>query len=217
MRLSTVQPIRAGGVIIRDLRAYHGGTPNLSENVRAIPVPTPPTPPLSLLKYRAHPLLLFGKARHLSVMRCVQHFWCSLLRDGGSNRMWSSMPPGFGTKGGCSGPCPSSNVSVYAVYISIYRWHSTMLVPVRERCILQINGALCSLVRYLGLPRQSTCTYSPCDVSIAIMQYSKCTGLDHSRWCYTLAGSELSEVRVRRSLTRRQESMVTSLSAVSSP
>lgn len=37
MRLSTVQPLGAGGVIIRDLRAYHGGTPNLSETVRAIP------------------------------------------------------------------------------------------------------------------------------------------------------------------------------------
>ena len=37
MKLSTVFPLNAGGVIIRDLRAWHGGTPNLSEEVRAIP------------------------------------------------------------------------------------------------------------------------------------------------------------------------------------
>jgi len=37
MRLSTVCPAPAGAVQIRDVRAWHGGTPNLSEEMRAIP------------------------------------------------------------------------------------------------------------------------------------------------------------------------------------
>ncbi len=37
MRLSTVCTVPAGSVQIRDVRAWHGGTPNLSDHVRAIP------------------------------------------------------------------------------------------------------------------------------------------------------------------------------------
>lgn len=37
MRLSTVCPAPAGSAMIRDVRAWHGGTPNLSEETRAIP------------------------------------------------------------------------------------------------------------------------------------------------------------------------------------
>ena len=37
MRLSTVCPAPAGAIQIRDVRAWHGGTPNLSDEVRAIP------------------------------------------------------------------------------------------------------------------------------------------------------------------------------------
>ncbi len=37
MRLSTVCPAPAGAVQIRDVRAWHGGTPNLSDDVRSIP------------------------------------------------------------------------------------------------------------------------------------------------------------------------------------
>ena len=37
MRLSTVCPAPAGSVQIRDVRAWHGGTPNLSDATRAIP------------------------------------------------------------------------------------------------------------------------------------------------------------------------------------
>ena len=37
MRLSTVCPAPAGAVQIRDVRAWHGGTPNLSDQTRAIP------------------------------------------------------------------------------------------------------------------------------------------------------------------------------------
>ena len=37
MKLSTVCPVPAGSVLIRDVRAWHGGTPNLSDQVRAIP------------------------------------------------------------------------------------------------------------------------------------------------------------------------------------
>jgi ectoine hydroxylase-related dioxygenase (phytanoyl-CoA dioxygenase family) len=37
MRLSTVCPVPAGSVQIRDVRAWHGGTPNISDSVRAIP------------------------------------------------------------------------------------------------------------------------------------------------------------------------------------
>lgn len=37
MRLSTVCPAPAGSIMIRDTRAWHGGTPNLSEAVRSIP------------------------------------------------------------------------------------------------------------------------------------------------------------------------------------
>ncbi|MGB1189606.1 MAG: phytanoyl-CoA dioxygenase family protein [Pseudomonadales bacterium] len=37
MRLSTVCPVAAGSIMIRDVRAWHGGTPNLSTEVRAIP------------------------------------------------------------------------------------------------------------------------------------------------------------------------------------
>ncbi len=37
MRLSTVCPAPAGSIMIRDVRAWHGGTPNLSGKVRSIP------------------------------------------------------------------------------------------------------------------------------------------------------------------------------------
>jgi len=37
MKLSTVCPAPAGSVLIRDVRAWHGGTPNLSEKTRSIP------------------------------------------------------------------------------------------------------------------------------------------------------------------------------------
>jgi|TARA_B100001123_G_scaffold208574_1_gene236084 ectoine hydroxylase-related dioxygenase (phytanoyl-CoA dioxygenase family) len=37
MKYSTVCPAPAGSVLIRDLRAWHGGTPNVTETMRAIP------------------------------------------------------------------------------------------------------------------------------------------------------------------------------------
>lgn len=37
MKLSTVCPAPAGSVQIRDVRAWHGGTPNVSDEIRAIP------------------------------------------------------------------------------------------------------------------------------------------------------------------------------------
>ena len=37
MKLSTVCPVPAGCAILRDIRAWHGGTPNLSKDVRAMP------------------------------------------------------------------------------------------------------------------------------------------------------------------------------------
>ena len=37
MRLSTVCPAPAGSIMVRDVRAWHGGTPNLSTAMRAIP------------------------------------------------------------------------------------------------------------------------------------------------------------------------------------
>lgn len=37
MRLSTVCPAPAGAVLIRDVRAWHGGTPNIADAVRSIP------------------------------------------------------------------------------------------------------------------------------------------------------------------------------------
>ena len=37
MRLSTVCPAPAGSIMVRDVRAWHGGTPNLSDSVRSIP------------------------------------------------------------------------------------------------------------------------------------------------------------------------------------
>ena len=37
MRLSTVCPAPAGSVLIRDVRAWHGGTPNVSDEARSIP------------------------------------------------------------------------------------------------------------------------------------------------------------------------------------
>lgn len=37
MKLSTVCPAPAGSAIFRDIRAWHGGTPNLSKDVRAMP------------------------------------------------------------------------------------------------------------------------------------------------------------------------------------
>jgi hypothetical protein len=37
MKLSTVCPLPAGAIMIRDVRAWHGGTPNLSDATRAIP------------------------------------------------------------------------------------------------------------------------------------------------------------------------------------
>lgn len=37
MRLSTVCPVPAGSIMIRDTRAWHGGTPNVSDQTRSIP------------------------------------------------------------------------------------------------------------------------------------------------------------------------------------
>lgn len=37
MRLSTVCPAPAGSIMVRDVRAWHGGTPNLSDEIRSIP------------------------------------------------------------------------------------------------------------------------------------------------------------------------------------
>lgn len=37
MRLSTVCPVSAGAMLIRDVRAWHGGTPNVSDTIRSIP------------------------------------------------------------------------------------------------------------------------------------------------------------------------------------
>ncbi len=37
MRSSTVCPAPAGAVLVRDVRAWHGGTPNLSDEIRAMP------------------------------------------------------------------------------------------------------------------------------------------------------------------------------------
>lgn len=37
MRLSTVCPAPAGAIMVRDVRAWHGGTPNVSDALRAIP------------------------------------------------------------------------------------------------------------------------------------------------------------------------------------
>jgi hypothetical protein len=37
MRLSTVCPAPAGAIMIRDVRAWHGGTPNISDAMRSIP------------------------------------------------------------------------------------------------------------------------------------------------------------------------------------
>ncbi len=37
MRLSSVCPAPAGSALVRDVRAWHGGTPNLSDELRAIP------------------------------------------------------------------------------------------------------------------------------------------------------------------------------------
>ena len=37
MKLSTVCPAPAGSIMIRDTRAWHGGTPNLTDEVRSIP------------------------------------------------------------------------------------------------------------------------------------------------------------------------------------
>ena len=37
MRLSTVCPAPAGSIMIRDTRAWHGGTPNVSDETRSIP------------------------------------------------------------------------------------------------------------------------------------------------------------------------------------
>jgi ectoine hydroxylase-related dioxygenase (phytanoyl-CoA dioxygenase family) len=37
MKLSTVCPAPAGSAIFRDIRAWHGGTPNLSREIRSLP------------------------------------------------------------------------------------------------------------------------------------------------------------------------------------
>ena len=37
MRLSTVCPAPAGSILVRDVRAWHGGTPNLSQTTRSLP------------------------------------------------------------------------------------------------------------------------------------------------------------------------------------
>lgn len=37
MRFSTICPLPAGSAIIRDARCWHGGTPNLSDHIRAMP------------------------------------------------------------------------------------------------------------------------------------------------------------------------------------
>jgi len=70
MRLSTVCPAPAGAIMVRDVRAWHGGTPNISDAVRAIPnlefyapwFREPMVPGISYRDYQA----LSQQARHLA-------------------------------------------------------------------------------------------------------------------------------------------------------
>jgi hypothetical protein len=74
MRLSTVCPAPAGAMMVRDVRAWHGGTPNVSDAVRSIPnlefyapwFREPIVPGITYADYRS----LSERARRL-VRRCV--------------------------------------------------------------------------------------------------------------------------------------------------
>lgn len=70
MRLSTVCPAPAGAIQIRDVRAWHGGTPNLSDELRAIPnlefyAPWFREPMVPGITYRDHQRLS-DHAKHLT-------------------------------------------------------------------------------------------------------------------------------------------------------
>ncbi len=70
MRLSTVCPAPAGAIMVRDVRAWHGGTPNVSDAMRAIPnlefyapwFREPVVPGISQADYRR----LSDRAQHLA-------------------------------------------------------------------------------------------------------------------------------------------------------
>jgi ectoine hydroxylase-related dioxygenase (phytanoyl-CoA dioxygenase family) len=47
MKYSFVKPLKAGGVIFRDLRCWHGGSPNCSDSTRALPNVEYSPPPAS--------------------------------------------------------------------------------------------------------------------------------------------------------------------------
>lgn len=70
MRLSTVCPAPAGAAMFRDVRAWHGGTPNVSEHMRAIPnielyAPWYREPMIPGISYHDH-RKLSPRARYLS-------------------------------------------------------------------------------------------------------------------------------------------------------
>jgi hypothetical protein len=70
MRLSTVSPAPAGAAMIRDVRAWHGGTPNVSDEIRAIPnlefyAPWFREPTLPDISYADHQRLS-AHARHVT-------------------------------------------------------------------------------------------------------------------------------------------------------
>jgi len=70
MRLSTVCPAPAGAIMVRDVRAWHGGTPNVAAEMRAIPnlefyAPWFMEPIVPGISYQAH-RALSERAQYLS-------------------------------------------------------------------------------------------------------------------------------------------------------
>ncbi len=70
MRLSTVCPVPAGAIMVRDVRAWHGGTPNVSDAIRSIPnlefyAPWFHEPIMPGISYRDHKRLS-ARAQYLS-------------------------------------------------------------------------------------------------------------------------------------------------------
>lgn len=97
MQYSTACPVKAGSVILRDIRAWHGGTPNLSNKCRAIPAvyfwapwyrenlgETGPAMPRDVYE---DPEITSDYARHLLrylVAKPGEHIDCSMRSDFGS-------------------------------------------------------------------------------------------------------------------------------------
>ena len=70
MRVSRLFPLKAGSIILRDVRAWHGGTPNVSQFVRCMPNVEFLAPWYREPVVRSLPLALYDRLEPVAKYRC---------------------------------------------------------------------------------------------------------------------------------------------------